>query len=241
MASSSPRRRITRKDLRQPDEFVSFIESAANYIANHLGRIIAAVAGVLVLLMIAFGIRFYRDYQDRIVAEAFYKAGALYSNKRYATAAVSFAEIAADYPNTSLGRLSWLCTGDAQLAQRQPGKAREAFEQYLDRDNRPEFRQLALMQFGVASEDLGDYKTARSAYQRAAEIRGTAQGRAFLDLARLMRRAGDNRGAIAVYQRLLREYPDVEEREAATDELAQLGAAPARPASPAKTISLPAN
>jgi len=240
MATTTPHHRITRKDLRQPDEFVSLVDAAGDYVADHLPRVIAGAVGLLALILIGVGLNLYFSHRNREVAEAFYQAGNVYDKKEYKAAAGQFAALAGEYPGTSLGRLSLLYLGDAYLAQHQPAAARDELQKFLDADDRPAFRQLALLQLGVAYEALGNYAEARKAYEQAASIKEGQQGRADLELARLTARQGDKQGAIAIYQRILREHPFGQERGTASDALVQLGAPSPAPAYPAKTIELPA-
>jgi tetratricopeptide (TPR) repeat protein len=239
--TSTPHRRLTRKELREPDEFVSLIDAAGDYVADHLPRVIAGAAGLLVLILFGVGLRFYFSHQAQAAAEAFYDAGNVYDRKDYKTAADQFATLANEYPGTSLGRLALLYLGDAYLAQHQDAQARDALQKFLDADSGPTFRQLALLQLGIAYEALGNPAEARQAYARATAIREGAQGRAELALAQLTLRQGDKAGAIAIYQRFLREHPfDRDRRGVVDDALSQLGVTPAARFPGARTIDLPA-
>jgi len=232
---------LSRKELRQPDEFVTLVDSAGDYVANHLGRVIIGVIGLLALILMIVGVRFYFNYQDRQIAEAFYQASTAFDHKEYARARSQFAALAEAHPRSSLGRLSMFYLGNAYMADNEAKPARDAFQKYLAADDRPAFREMALMQLGVADENLADFTGARKAYEDAAAMKGPEQGRAELDVARLLARQGDKPAAIAAYQRFLRENPFSQDRGDVIDALAQLGVAPAAPAVSAKTIELPAN
>ncbi len=229
---------LTRKELRQPVEAVSIVDAIADYVANNLVRVVIGVVGLLVLVLVLVGVRFYLNAQERAVAEAFYQATTAYDHRDYGSARSQFAALAEAHPGTSLGRLAQFYIGNTFLTDKQPTKARDALQKYLTEDNQPAFREMALMQLGVANEELADFTAAQKAYQQAAEMRGPEQGRAELNVARLRARAGDKKGAIAAYQRYLSENPYSQERSRVVDALAQLGAAPLT-ASSAKTIDLP--
>jgi predicted negative regulator of RcsB-dependent stress response len=238
--STTPHHRLTRKELREPDEFVSLVDAAGDYVADHLPRVIAGAIGVLVLILVGVGLRLYFNHQAQAAAEAFNSAGEVFDKKDYKAAADQFAALADEYPGTSLGRLALLYVGDARLAENQAATARDALQKFLAADDRPTFRQLALLQLGVAYEELANPAEALKAYAQAAAIKEGAQGRAELALARVTLGQGDKPAAIAIYQRFLRERPFDQERGEATDALSQLGVVPAVPIS-AKTLELPGN
>jgi tetratricopeptide (TPR) repeat protein len=237
--TSTPHHRLTRKELREPDEFVSLIDAAGDYVLDHLPRVIAAAVGFLVLILIVVGLRLYSNHQAQAAAEAFFSASNVYGQKDYKAAAAQFAALANDYSGTSLGRLALLYLGDAYLAQNQFAPARDTLQKFIDTDDRPTFRQLAFLQLGVAYEKLGNPNEARKAYEQAAKIKEGAQGRAELKLARLSLQQGDKPRAIAVYQGFLREHPFDPEGDIATEALGQLGFSPVTPFASAKTLELP--
>jgi predicted negative regulator of RcsB-dependent stress response len=223
-------RRLSRKELRQPDEFVSFFDAAGDYLANNLLRVILGGVGLLAVIFVVVGARFYLDRQNRAAADAFYQAINALDRKDYPQAAAQFATLASDYPSTSLSRLAPFYVANAELAQNQSAKARVALQKYLDVEDRPHFRELALMQLGVACEDSGDYAAARKSYEQAAALNGPEQRRAEMNLGRLQVRLGDKTAAIATYQRVLHENPYGPESGAATEALAQLGVTAPSPA-----------
>jgi tetratricopeptide (TPR) repeat protein len=232
--------RITRKDLRQPDEFVSIMDAAGDYIADNLSKVIAGAVALVALIIVVVGVRLYFNHQNVAAADAFAGASSTYQNKDYKAAAYQFAQIADDYSGTSLGRLALLYEGNAYLANHQPAAARDALQKFVDRDGRPAFRQLALLQLGLADENLGNQAAAQQAYTQAAAINEGAQGRAELDLARLTLHQGDKARAIAIYQRFLSEHPFDSQRNFVADTLSQLGVKPAASLPTAKTLELPA-
>jgi tetratricopeptide (TPR) repeat protein len=222
-------RRLSRKELRQPDEFVTFLDSVRSYVGEHLPRIIIGAVIATALLAIAFTWRFYAQYQSRLAAEEFYHAMSALDRKDYKTAERGFTALAEQHPGQRLGQLAEFYRANAYMAENVPAKARDALKEYLKGADLPIFRQLALMQLGVTYEDLGDYRKAQDEYMQAAALDGPEKGRAELGAARLLARSGDNRGAIGVYRRFLQLNPFAYERAEAVESLAQLGAAPEPP------------
>lgn len=217
---------ITRKELRQPDEFIGFVDRAGNWIADNLSRVILGAVAILIVIVAIVGVRFYLAGQQQAAAEAFYQAIVSFDHRDYKTATRQFTALSANYPHTSLGRLARFYIANGLLAQKQYAQARDALEQYLSEEDRPAFREMALMQLGVVYENLGNFPEARKAYERAAALNGPEKGRAERNAARVMVKAGDKAGAIAAYRSFLSENPYSPDRAEVIEALAQLGAAP---------------
>ncbi len=215
---------ITRKELRQPDEFVSFVDQAGEWIAHNLVRVIFGVIALLVLIGALVGIRFYLDSQKQAAAESFYQAIVSFDHRDYKTGTQQFADLAAAHPHTSLGRLARFYFANGLLAQKEDTQARDTLQQYLAEEDSPAFREMALMQLGVVYENLGNYPEARKSYERAAALNGPEKGRAERNVARVMVRAGDKAGAIAAYRNFISENPYSPDRAEVIEALAQLGA-----------------
>src|ERR1700749_2548254 len=101
MVSISQNRRISRKELRQPDEFQSFVDAAGNFVADNLLRVILGIGGLVTLLLIIVGISAYFGRQRSVIAESFYQATSALDHKDYKTAATAFALIADEHPSDS--------------------------------------------------------------------------------------------------------------------------------------------
>jgi len=236
MATTHPR--LSRKQLKQPDEFVTLIDQAGEFLRENLDRVIIAAVAMVVLFVIAFGFYFYAQHQHRLAAEDFYDAVGALERKDYKAAERSFTQLAEEHSGSSLGRLARFYLANAYLAENQPAKARDALQTYLASGAQPLFRQLALTQLGVAAENLSDYQQAHAAYAEAAALDGPERTRAQLGAARTLVRIGDKPGAIAAYRRFIGENPYARERPDVAEALAQLGAPLGDQAPNPKTIEL---
>ena len=235
------RPKLSRKELKQPDEFVSFLDQALEFLSQNATRVIFAAIGTVVLLAVVFTVRFYWQHQQRLAAESFYQAVSALDRKDYKAAQQGFSQLSMSEPDQALGRLSRLYLGSIYLDQGQALKARDELTAYLanNADASP-FRQLALCQLGVANENLGDFRQARDAYVRAAAMEGPQRARAELGSARMLVRLGDRKSAVAAYQTFLRDNPFAMERADVVESLADLGAVPDSMPPPGRTIEVPA-
>jgi predicted negative regulator of RcsB-dependent stress response len=235
------RPKLSRKELKQPDEFVSFLDQTLEFLSQNATRVIFAAIGAVVLLAVIFTVRFYRQHQQRLAAESFYQAVNALDRKDYKTAQEGFTQLATDRPGQPLGQLSRLYVASIDLEQGRAAKARDELTAYLnDSADASQFRQLALCQLGVANENLSDFKQARDAYVRAAAMEGPQRARAELGSARMLVRLGDRKGAIAAYEAFLSDNPFAMERADVIESLAGLGAVPVNMPPPGRTIEVPA-
>src|SRR5438552_12483573 len=140
--------RISRKELKRPDEFVTFFDTVGDFLQENLSRVIIGAVVVVVLLALLFGLSFYSAHQARMAAETFYQASYALEHKNYHTAEQGFRDLA-DARAGKLGRLARFYLANTYLARKQPAKARAALEAYLGNADNQQFKQLPLPQLGV--------------------------------------------------------------------------------------------
>jgi len=223
MAVSS-HRRVSRKALRQPDEFVTILDWIGDLLARNLARVIIGTAITVTVIVTVSLLSLYSTHRQRIVSEQFYRAINALSDKDYKSAEEDFAALSRNESSYSLGHLAGFYLAATYLAQNKTSKARDALRDYLaEADNRL-FRQMALTQLGATEEDLGDNREAHAAYSQAASLTGPEKAHAQIGAARTLALIGDRQGAIAAYQEFLRENPFSQQRSEVIEALAQMGA-----------------
>jgi len=233
------RHKISRKELKQPDEFQTIFETAALFFEVHRIEFFIGVAALLGMVVLISAIYFYQAGKTRAAAARFEQAMSELEGRSYDTAEKMLKGLAEDEPGRAVGRLANLYLGIAYLAQKQPDKARDSLQRYLDADDNSIFRGAALDDLAVTYEDLGDFKRAEDAYRQAAKIEGPDQARAELGVARMLERQGKRPDAIAAYNDFLTRHPYAPERAIVMETLAALGApssAPAASPEPAVTV-----
>ncbi len=225
MATTRTHIKINRKELKQPDEFQSFIANAQEFLLSNLQQVIVSSAIVLAAGALAVGIYYYEIHRDNIAGDRFYSAVSELNNKNYAQAETDFQKLADDEPSREVGKLARFYLGSAYFQQGQLDKARDALVAYVPDAKDDLFASMAYEDLGVIYEKMGDLKKAQGAYAQAATIAGPEQGRAQLQVARLMALQGDKAGAINAYQQFLLANPFARDRETVIEALANLGAA----------------
>jgi tetratricopeptide (TPR) repeat protein len=224
--------KISRKELKQPDEFQSIFETAGLFFELHMTEVLLGAAALVVIVAIALGFYYYEARRGRAAAARFDDALTELQGGKYDAAEKELSSLAADEPHRAVGRLANLYLATAYLAQKEPAKARDSLLRYLAEDDASLFRGAALDDLAVTYEELGDYKQAEDAYRQASKIEGPEQARAELGMARMLQKQGKRAEAISVYKDFLTQNPYAPERTGVMETMAQLGVAPEPAPSP---------
>ncbi len=222
-------KKITRKELKQPDEFQSFVANAQTFLLENLQQVIVSASIVLAAGALAVGIYYYEVHRDVVAGDRFYSAIGELNRKNYKQAEIDFEKLAHDEPGREVGKLARFYLGSAYFQEGQLEKARNALVAYAPDAKDDLFASMAYMDLGVIYEKMGDLKKAQGAYAQAASIPGPEQPHASLQVARLMAVQGDKAGAIQAYQRFLTANPFARDRQPVIEALADLGATPPLP------------
>lgn len=223
-------RRLRRKDLKQPDEFVSLIEAARQFLSAHIVKAIAGAAAIIVVAGAVLGVRLYQQHRSAAAANQFYDAFNALDAKDYKFAEQLFGKLAASQSNLQVGRLARFYQATCNIEQGKLAEARDALKLYLANQPEPLFANLATINLAIVYERLGELKQAEATYREVARMHGPEQLRAELGLARVLMQAGKRQGAIDVYRNFLAKHPYTLERQEAMETLAQLGVSPDVPA-----------
>jgi tetratricopeptide (TPR) repeat protein len=226
MATTRTYHKITRKELKQPDEFQTFVSNAQEFLVNNLQQVIVSASIVLAAGALAVGIYYYEIHRDNIAGDAFYNAITELNQKKYKQAEADFDKLARDNPGREAGKLARFYLGSAYFQDGQLEKARDALVAYVPDAKDDLFASMAYDDLGVIYEKQGDLDKAKGAYAQAAAIAGPEQTRAQLQVAQIMARQGDKAGAIKAYQDFLTTNPFGQDRQTVIEALAELGAAP---------------
>lgn len=228
-------RRIVRKQLKQPDEFQSFVENARGFALKNLNQVIFSVVIVLVAAAVAVGTYAYERHRKNLAADQFYAAMTALDQKDYKQAEQRLTELAGQEPGREVGRLARFYLGIAYLRQNDVEKARDAFVVYIAHSHNPIFENLALSNVALVYERIGEYGKAEQAYSQAAATPGPEQTSAELGAARMLLKQGKKAEAVKAYRTFLRAHPFSAARGNVLEKLALLGIA-----APSETRSEPA-
>ncbi len=220
---SSSQHKLSRKELKQPDEFESLLDNIGRFVLENLQQVLVSLGVVAAVGAIAVGVYYYEAHRDALAGEQFYAALDQLKSKNYKDAEAGFSKLADQEPSRQLGKLSRFYLANAYLAGNNLPQARDTFAQFITEDHDPLYMNLALTNLGVVYERMGDYKKAASAYGQAASVPGPEQIRAEISVARVLVKSGDKQSAIAAYRSFLAAHPYAQQRQDVQESLAALG------------------
>jgi len=200
-------RRITRKEIRQPDRFQIFTEQALEYLQAHK-NLVLAVIGVLVLIGLGIvGWQFFKEKQNNAAALEFTNATALYKEEKYREALAALEKVQ-QYRWSRYAGLAHLYQANSHIALGELDKALSSGQRAVTA-SRPGtlYRQLALMTLANAAEQKNDCRLALESYTEAHKIAAAQQSEALLGKARCLEKNGDQAGALAAYKDYVKDQP----------------------------------
>lgn len=161
------KRRITKKRMKEPDEFISWGSKAMTYALTHVKYI---VLGVLLLAVLIVAIVLWWQHRAAREETAFTLLGkgiALYQQADEREEALSvFTELINDYPRTTGGEVALLYRGRGYMLREDYEQAVADFELFLKRSSEPFLRGIALNALGNSYIAMGRYQQAIDSFQR---------------------------------------------------------------------------
>ncbi|MBM4276404.1 MAG: tetratricopeptide repeat protein [Deltaproteobacteria bacterium] len=213
------KKKITKKKLKQPDEFISFTEKSYLFIGEHIEKI--SVGAILVLVLILSFFLFWMWDQRKedeanqkfmLALEAYQMVSSPYregSPADYKKALEGFEEVIKAYSRTSSAKSSLIYKGGIHLRLSEFDEAINAYDTFLRKAGQERLYQLfALEGLGYAHEGKKDYEKAVKAYQEIVKFGEKYQWAGIhLSLARCYEKLGKNDEALENYKAFLKTSP----------------------------------
>jgi len=205
MATAS--RRITRKQLRQPDKFQVFSDQALEYFAAHKLLLVAAAGAIIIFALALWGWQSFKERQNVAASHEFTRALALYEADKYSEAIPAFENVQS-YRWSRYSVLAHLYLANSYLATKQLDKALNDAERSVVA-TKPEslYRQIALVTLGETEEQMQRCKPAIEHFTEAQKISSALESRATLGKARCAEALGDTQIALQAYKDYLKDNP----------------------------------
>lgn len=200
-------RRITRKEIRQPDRFQILTEQALDFYQSHRNWVFGALCAVVLIVGVMIGWQMFKEQQNRAAATEFNNATQLYQSQQYRKALTAFDKVQ-QFRWSRYAGLAHQYQANSHMALGELDKALSAGQRAVGA-TRPGtlYRQLALMTVASAAEQKNDCRQAIEAYSEAQKIVAARQNEALLGKARCLEKSGDVAGALAAYIEYEKDQP----------------------------------
>ena len=213
------KKKIIKKKLKEPDEFISFTDHAFRFISRHYKWIITGGIIVGVLLAAFFLFQKWEEKKEAEAHQSFGTALAVYhmldspnregSPADFKSLIEKFDEVITKFPRTSSGKLSLLYKGNLHLKVGEFDEAIKAYEAFLQKAGKERFyKLLATEGLGYAYEGKKEYEKAVEAYGRMLEMgEGLQVANAHLGRGRCYEKLGNKKEALESYRIFLQVAP----------------------------------
>lgn len=228
------KKKIIKKKLKEPDEFISFTDHAFRFISRHYKRIITGVVILGVLLAAFFLFQKWEEKKEAAAYLPFSTALELYqmlnspyregSASDYKSVMEKFDEVITKFPRTSSGKLSLLYKGNLHLKLEEFDEAIKAYETFLQKAGKEKFyRLLAMEGLGYAHEGKKEYEKAVEAYEKMLEMgEGLQVANAYLSKGRCYEKLGKKKEALESYKTFLNLAPKAMMANLVSERISQL-------------------
>jgi len=209
-------KKIIKKKLKKPDEFITLTERTFLFITHH-SRSIAVGAGiVLILLLCIFSFEKWEKKNEENAYQMFHLAVETYemvsspyrdgSPQEYRAVLEKFDEVITKYPRTSSGKIAMLFKGNIYLRLGEFDDAIKAYEAFLQKTGKEKlYRSFALDGLGYSYGGKKEYEKAVDAYQRLAGLgEGFQSADAYLGLGRCYEKVGKSKESLENYKSFIR-------------------------------------
>ena len=212
------KKKISRKKLlKEPDEFLTFSARLFQYTLEHKYQLLAALGGIVAVVLIVTGIRFYSLRSAKEAFALLEKSRAKYeklltekdSQAAYQEVKSDFEHILDKYGNKAGGKLARVMFADICHRAEELDQAILLYEKALADFQDPFIRNSIFSGLAYAYEKKQDYKKAAEYFEKiAASDDSVLKGEALFNIGRLYAALGDHEKSQTAYQQLVTEQPD---------------------------------
>ena len=207
--------RLRRKDIKQPDEFVTLSTQALGWARAHQQLVIWSGAGLVAILVVLGIVTAYSGARTRDANADLARALTALGTKDYAAAATDLIDISGRWDGTGVAPLAGLFGANAAIDAGDADKALAELTRLQASATRlpPYLQQEMLLAWGSALEAKQQWLDAAAKYKEAAGMSGPYTGNAIVGEARARERGGDADRARELYRQAYDQFPDLPERD----------------------------
>jgi tetratricopeptide (TPR) repeat protein len=211
------KRKIRKKELKKPDEFLTFSSRIMAWCKDNIRIVIGVLASVAVLLLITSAVFLFKANRETKARALYEEALSLYQVEspgnagaaNYSMATAKLEEVKQRYRSTKVASYVLIDLGNIYFQEGDYEKAISCYTDFLQRtDVSDPLHDQALESLGETYEAKGSWQEAVEVYQRlASEGTPVYQAQAQLYLGRVYEAIGDKQKAMTHYDNYLSESP----------------------------------
>ncbi len=203
------KRKIPKKKLKQPDEFIAWGSQAMNYAVAHLRYIGLGVVLVGVIILALFLWRQHVTVSEEMAFTLLGRGINLYhQGEKRGEALQVFTEVIRDHPRTKAGKIALLYRGRCYVSQRDHDLALTDYNLFLKKSSGTFLRVIALNAQGNSYRAKGEYQRALDSFQQVLASREEwLKPTVLLSIGMCWEKLGEAKKASDAYQESLKLSP----------------------------------
>lgn len=196
--------KLTRKEIKSPDEFRKSISSIVEFVSDNYVKFLLG-GGIIILIIVAiFAINFYREKQDLKANSRFQAAVADYTAGKTDKALSEFTQITDDYPDYKISDIALYYIGLINFENGKYDVAISRLNEFLSIKNTDNIlKDAANYMIGVANFKKGSWQSAIDSLSRLNSDQSPYAKQAQLLLALALEKQGKRVEAEEIYQEVL--------------------------------------
>ncbi|MBW2631784.1 MAG: tetratricopeptide repeat protein [Deltaproteobacteria bacterium] len=210
---------LTKKELKQPDEFHTIGWKTIQYMSEHKSKFYTAGAVALAIIILFGGWYFYRlNYEEKAeyIYTAAYKSYSLPDNAddmkdAYLSAVEIYTELVEKYPDSRAATLSFYNMGNIYFNIGETEKSIEAYKTFLKKSGGNNIlTALAYYGLGYCYEKNKNYGNALKSFEDSDRgIKGTRfESINYANMARIYEKMGEQKNALEFYRKAVEKTSD---------------------------------
>jgi tetratricopeptide (TPR) repeat protein len=239
-------KKVSRKDLKEPDEFLSFTARAFSWLNEQKVILIIGVAAVGLVIIGSYIWQWYAESREKKASVAFIEAKEILAapvipkiegmenaviegsypsdEEKYKAAIKELEKVTQEHSSSSTSILAIYFIGESYLRLGEYDKAIEKLKEYLTREGENgELAAFAMEGIAVSLEALGKDADAKQQYKRLTQPPLDIEpDRGLYHIARLEQKAGKTAQAVRLFNEILEKHPQTAFRQEIQDRLNQL-------------------
>ena len=204
MSPMAKKIKLTRKEIKSPDEFRKSISTIVEFVSDHYVKFLLGGSVIVIIIIAIFAINFYREGQDLKANSRFQSAVADYTAGKTDTALSEFTGIMDKYPESKISDIALYYIGLINFENGKYDEAIRRLNEFLSIENTDTIlKDAANYTIGVANYKKGSWQAAVESFSKLNSDDSPYAKQARLLLALALEKQGKRDEAEEIYQEVL--------------------------------------